>query len=481
MSYSQQQVKTLQNRLQNDPSYFAEKVLGKKLWSKQIEVLESIRDNSHTAVRSGHGVGKSFVSSIAVLWFLYSFRPSKVITTAPTWLQVKSILWSEINKQHRTSLVDLGGEVLQTELKLSSDHFAVGFSTDAPERFQGHHSDNVLIIFDEAPGVHSNIWESAEGLMTGRHARWLAIGNPTSPVGNFYNTFTSPLWHKISISCEDSPNVINNNNEFPGLVTRDWIDQRKEEWGENNPIYKSRVLGEFPVEGEDTLIPLSWVERSIDRKIENSDKDKTFLGVDVARFGSDHTAFVIIKGKNILHIEGYNGRATTETAGKCIELYRRFSCSNIAIDDTGVGGGVVDILTEQKYPVMPVNFGEKAKDDSRFDNLKTEIFWNLREDFEKSNISIPKNDKLISELPSLKYEMTSRGKMHIVSKDKMRKLGLKSPDYADALVIAHFASYASNRNIIDYYREESSHATEEKSLEAFFNRPDFTGNLEGII
>ncbi len=443
-----------------DPVWFSDNVLGGVLyedhtvWQKQIDVMRSVQQFSHTAVRSGHGVGKSHISARIILWFLTSFRPSKVITTAPTWHQVESVLWSEINRIHRLSKVPLGGEMLQTKFRITDEHFGIGISTNESDKFQGHHSPNILVVFDEAPGVKPEIWEASNGLLTSGHARFLAIGNPTVPSGDFYNAFKNPLYNKIVISCEDSPNVKEGKIVIPGLVTREWIEERKQEWGESSPIYKSRVLGEFPVEGEDTLLPLSWVERSIAKEIEAKDEDKTVLGVDVARFGSDHTVFCVMKGKKVLYIDGYVGKSTTKTAGQAIVLYKQYKCSKIGVDDVGVGGGVFDMLEEQGLPVEGVNYGSAAKDGERFDNLKAEIFWNLRDDFEKNVIDIPQNERLLEELPSLMYEITSKGKLKIVGKDKMKEMGLHSPDFADALAIAHYIQYSSRQGLLDFLAEE---------------------------
>jgi len=479
MRYSQSSTEKTIKRCQSDPLYFSKEILGGRLWQKQKDVLLALRDHTHVAVRSGHGVGKTHVAAIAVLWFLISYYPSKIITTAPTWMQVKSVLWEEIRKLYNKSIAPLGGEMLLTSFKLNVEHFAIGFSTDDPDKFQGHHSPNIMVVFDEAPGVKDNIWTAAEGLMTSQNAKWLCIGNPTTPAGRFYDIFKGSVWHKIFISCLECPNVVQDKMIYPGLVTKKWIEERKREWGINSPIYKARVLGEFPVEGEDTLIPLSWVEQAINRELKA--KGDIVIGCDVARFGSDHTAFIVLHGSKVIHIEGWQGKETTKTVGKIIKLYKQFNCVKVMVDDTGVGGGVTDMLNEQNYDVVGVNFGSSPIDTDRFDNLKTEIFWNLREDFESGTIDLIKNDKLLEELPSLMYEITSRGKMKIVGKDKMKKMGIRSPDYADALAIAHYGTYSARKGILDFYKSEAKLTNEKKNTpKSFLNRSDLQQGFKAI-
>jgi len=143
----------LLKRCQQDPLFFSRYVLGgEQPWDKQKEIMLSVRDNPRTAVPSGFGVGKTWAAVRVALWFLYSLPHSLVITTAPTWRQVETILWAETRRQHQKSLRPLGGIVLQTQIKIADDWFALGLSTDEPERFQGFHSAYLLLIFDEATG-----------------------------------------------------------------------------------------------------------------------------------------------------------------------------------------------------------------------------------------------------------------------------------------------------------------------------------------
>lgn len=467
MNYSPNTAKTITRTYQKHPEIFCADVLGTELWQKQIEIAHSVRDNKFTVVRSGHGVGKTFVSANIAIWFLTVFTPSKVITTAPTWNQVKNILWTDISKLYKRAKYPLGGEVMQTMIRNNDEHFAIGFSTDEADKFQGHHSDYVLVIFDEAPGVGADIWEASNGLLTNENCRFLAIGNPTKPSGLFYDAFKSPKYSKMRISCYDSPNVQKNELIYPGLVTQGWIDDMKREYGENSPIFKSRVLGDFPIEGEDTLIPLTWVENAIKRSPSGKEHEK-YLGVDVARYGSDHTVFTGICGDYVFYIDGYQGKSTSRTVGEIVKLHREHSFEHIGVDDSGVGGGVTDQLEEMGLPVVAVNFGSVAKENERFENLKAEIFWNLRVDLEQGRLSLPNHAKLLDELPSILYEVSGKGKLRIVSKDKMKAMGISSPDYADSLAIAHYTQYHGSDSILDFYKGEVTNEPSSTSFIASF-------------
>src|SRR5581483_4456911 len=143
--------------IQENPVYFVEGIFGDTLWQKQQDIINSIRDFKYTTVRSCHGAGKSFIAARIVLWFLYSFANSKVITTAPTFRQVEDILWREIASAMSKKRFSLEGQLNQTSLDLGNDWFALGLSTNEPSRFQGFHATHILLIVDEASGVPQNI------------------------------------------------------------------------------------------------------------------------------------------------------------------------------------------------------------------------------------------------------------------------------------------------------------------------------------
>lgn len=374
-----------------------------------------------------------------VCWY-----PAKCITTAPTWTQVENILWTEIRQAYASARFRLGGKLLKTEWQLDDGWFATGISTNAPAsgrdfgtaRMQGYHSPNLLVLIDEAAGIESPIWKAIGSLTTGANNKVLAIGNPAVPVGPFFDTFSSQIWHKIKVSCLDHPNVVLGREVIPGAVTSEWVADARAEYGEGSQMWKAKVLGDFPDEGTDTLIPLSWVERAVNREMK--DNEPWMYAIDVARHGNDSTVHTIMKGRTVKAQQTYNGKDLMSTVGRAQENCHKYGKMPIAPDDTGLGGGVTDRLKELEYEVVPINFGERALESHRFYNKKAELFWKLRCDFENDNISIPDDPELIQQLSSILYDFTSTG-IKIESKDDMKKRGMKSPDKADSLAIANGA------------------------------------------
>lgn len=444
-------------RLRADPVFFCRHALGVRLWRKQAEVLLALRDNPRVAVRSGHGTGKSFVASAAALWFLYSHYPAKVITTAPTQNQVRNILWKEIRALHSRARVPLGGKALEEMVKLSDDVFAVGISTDEADRFQGYHAEHLLVILDEAPGVREEIWEVAETLLTGRVGKLLAIGNPTRPAGRFYRAFAhGSSWAKVHVSCLDSPNLGRRGGlPYPSLVTGEWIESRRRDWGEGSPLWRSRILGEFPEDETSLLVPRAWLEfppagRSSEAAAVTGGAggrggvltSGARLGVDVARHGDDRTAFVLRDAAGVIRAETHNGWSTMETAGRAIGLMEEFGLApeQVFVDDTGLGAGVTDRLREQGLDVNAVIASSRAADPAHFANCRAECYWRLRralapEAGEARFRIAPAYAELREELAAITFSYTSGGAIRIRDKTALKSFLGRSPDCADALAL----------------------------------------------
>ncbi len=415
------------------PTFFLRNVLGVKyITPQQIELCESIRDNRRTAAPAGNGLGKTWLAARIVLWFLFSYPHSKVLTTAPTWHQVEHLLWREIRKAHQESVTPLGGDVKQTQINLAEDWFALGLSTNDAIRFQGIHAPRVLVVFDEAMGVANEIWEAAEGVAVGENDRFLAIGNPTDPTGKFKQVCDSPLWNVIRLSGEEHPNVTEEEDIVPGAVTKAWIEEKLIEYGgRDSAFYRARVLGLFPEQGDDMLISLADVERAQARWLPPTGTLDA-LGVDVARFGSDETVEIEIYGRIVALPKSFHGQDTMATAG-AIKASRAVKK---AVDDAGVGGGVTDRLKEQKVQVLAYNAGESAFDKEQFLNRRAESWWLIREMLKKDELDLPPDNKLAADLSNIKFTYTSRGQIKLEAKEDIKKRIGRSPDRGDALAIA---------------------------------------------
>src|SRR5437763_1232329 len=129
------------------PHFFIKDMLGAKTWPMQDEIVKSVFTNKLTAVKTANACGKSFIAARIALTFLSLFEGSIVITTAPTYRQVKDVLWREFATAVKLSKFKLTNrEVRQTGLDIAKDWYAVGFSAKYPDNFSGYHSAHILVI-----------------------------------------------------------------------------------------------------------------------------------------------------------------------------------------------------------------------------------------------------------------------------------------------------------------------------------------------
>jgi hypothetical protein len=490
-------------RYAQDPVGFAEQVLGVTPWQRQREALQALVDHPRVTIRSAHGVGKTWVASAALLWWLYGHQPSLVLSTAPTARQVESLLWAEVNRLWRRAGIPLPGRCLQTKLEAGLDQTALGLTTTEPERFAGWHNENILVIVDEASGVPDTLFEVVQGTLTTAHARLLLIGNPTRADGYFAESHRRAGWHKLKISAFDTPNFEGSgvrsqgsgrdNDEpalagpdprpltpdpclpCPWLVTPQWVEDRKAEWGEESDPFRVRVLGEFPRASDDALIELAWVEAAEQQgsgargQGSGTDKDEAALagpdprpltpdpcvfGVDVARYGSCETVIAVRAGDALVGVQHWRGTDLMHTCGRVVQRCRERRPQRVVIDAVGLGAGLVDRLLElqregeaalREVQIVAFSSGARALNAERYGSRRDEAYWELRERYREgriAHVSLAGASALTGQLTALRYRFTSRGQVEIESKDELRGRGLASPDQADAVALA-FAPMAA--------------------------------------
>lgn len=423
----------------NDPVAFARDVLGIELWSKQADIVRSVSENRRTVVRSGHGTGKSLAAAVLVCWWVTSHPPGDALAvfTAPTDRQVRAVLWEEIRRLHARA--GLPGTVgLAPEWRIDGQLVALGRKpADGDEvAFQGLHARNVLAVLDEAAGLPRALFEAVEGVTTSEGSRTLAIGNPDQRGTSFERAFEPGSgWATHHVSVFHTP-AFTGEDVSDGLLavlpSRQWAADARANWGESSATYRTRVLGDFPASNADALITWDMVTEARARTAEPS--WPVVLGVDVARFGADSTVVVLRAGDFVRVVDVLRGKATTETAGYVLNLWRR-TAATVCVDDTGLGGGVVDMLRENGCPVVPVIAAASASDPGHFANVRAEGYWRVRRALEAGTLALPDDDELTGQLARLRYRLDSRGRVLIESKADMRARGLPSPDKADALAL----------------------------------------------
>ncbi len=307
----------------------------------------------------------------------------------------------------------------------------------------------------------------------------LAIGNPDNPASHFA-TICKPGsgWKALRIDGLRTPNFTEeavaaypalarymedegipySTEEVPEtlrplLLDPQWVDERIKRWGVKSPMFASKVRGEFPEVGDDSLVSPKWIREAQLRTIEPN--GRPVLGVDIARYGADETVIYRREGGHVRLHSRHSKESTMLTAGRVIHALRSIAAEltlkefpYAIVDEVGVGAGVYDRLAEQNQPVKGVNGASAAVDKDNFVNARAERFWNLREAFERGEIDIdPDDDDLANQLQAIRWTFNSRGQIQIESKDDMKKRGLPSPDRADALCYAWIEGLAPDVDV----------------------------------
>ena len=421
------------------PDQFCEDQLKIKLHPEQAEgIIAVIRDNEWVTWKSGHGAGKSVFLSCLGITFIYLFGPSRVVATAPKREQLYDTIWPTCDRIIKNSNLALDYEWQKTKIFLRGKETScvmLARTASSPEALAGQHEENFLYIMDEASGIDEAVFTTVEGALTSHEPRMALAGNPTQISGYFYDSHhkDKAQWHRITSSVENHPNV-----------NKDYAKRIAKKWGKDSDVYRVRVLGEFPRGDPHTFIKIDAVEAAMVRDVEAAGHLE--LGADIARYGDDRTVCFGRSGYHVFddHVD-MSQSGVDEAAAAIFDHLQRLraltgntATARIKVDDSGVGGGVTDILSrdEEKhgYIVVPCNFGGAGNED--YYDEATIMWASLRDVI--NFVQLPNVDDLVGDLSNRRFFMVP-GKTSTTirlesKKDYKQRVG-SSPDYADALVL----------------------------------------------
>lgn len=445
------------------PAAWAEK-RGVTLWSMQRESAASVEHNKRTVVVSGAGIGKSFNAAVITCWWVDTHPPDDVYvwTTAPGGEQVGGILWEEIRKLH--ARLGLPGRIgLDNKWRIGSVLVASGRkpadkaagAEDDPDTGQGFHRRWLLVVLDDSGGLDEWLWDAAENITTGDDCRILATGNPDHAGSRFAKVADNhPLWTSFTISVFDSPRFTEEWRELPPdvvakLTSQTWVEERRQDWGEEDRRYQSKVLARFPADHPQQVVPAADLAacffaepRSVTELV------PVELGVDVGG-GGDWT--IIRERRGVRAGRRWAKRTSQpEEAGELLaEAIRETGATSVKIDGIGIGWGLAgEIRLRVKrgdfaWPVSVhvVMVSEAATDPKAYKNLRAQLWWEVarvgsqRREWDLS--AMEEGTKAREQLMWPRWFPDVKNRIQIESKDDIRgRNGGESPDDADALLLA---------------------------------------------
>lgn len=436
--------------------------LGEETWSAQDEIIASVAEHRKTVCRSAHSIGKSHIASRVAAWWIDSHPIDDVfvVTTAPSAPQVRGILWRYIKDAHRKA--GLPGYITEGEIpewKIDGRLVAWGRKPqqlsnreEAKTVFQGIHAKYVLVIIDEGGGVPDWLYDAATTLLTSPTNRILVIGNPDDPVSKFERiNRPGSGWNTIKVSAFDTPAYTGepvSQDLLDRLVSREWVEEAAEDWGEDNPLYISKVLAEFPDVSDDALISPAMIRKAINAWEELDGTPMGRYAADVSRLGRDKTVVYRNRGGVVVKEKEWAKATTDVTTDRFAAILEPHNGAvPMVIDIGGVGAGPFDELRRQGYPVIafdgasrPLSEDRPRSDGLRFLNRRAEQYWALRSEMDRrggSAIALdPKDFKVQAQLMNIKWDRTSTGRIVIEKKEDIKKRTGESPDYADTVMMS---------------------------------------------
>lgn len=435
-------------------------IKGKHLTWQQHDILLAVEEalkggKKRISVRSGHGIGKSATLAMLILWYLFCYKDAQVPCTAPTSDQIHDILWKEVAKwlnlmpqPVREKYEWTNGYIRITESPETWFARAKTARKENPEALAGVHGDFVMYIVDEASGVPEEIFNTAEGALTGDNVLVILISNPTRLIGYFYDSHhkDKESWQTLGFSSIDSP-----------LVDKEYVSRIISKHGEDSDEYKIRVLGEFP--REDTMDDKGYIALFSENDIKISDTEEFIgerrLGIDPSGEGDDKTVWVIrdnFKAK-IVAVEKVSNASSIAQKTMTLMQHYQVKGEHTYIDNFGAGANVAQELALAGIRVKAINVGDKPSDEEMFLNRRAEASWRVKQWFRKGGELV--DHKGWDEILTIRYRKELSGKMKIMGKLEMKKEGIKSPDHYDALMMTFLDPEITRRVKKRIYRPKS--------------------------
>lgn len=400
--------------------------------------LMTIEQAIKLATSTGHGVGKSALVAMIIVWAMSTCEDCRGVVTANTENQLKTKTWAELAKWHRLSINKHWFKLTATAFfyVMDANHALtwridqVTWSEQNTEAFAGLHNQGkrVLVIFDEGSGIPDKIWEVTEGAMTDKDTDliWAVFGNPTRSTGRFRDCFYKyrNRWRCTTV---DSRNCKHTNKE----QIAEWV----KDYGADSDFVKVRVAGIFPSMSFKQFIGAKDVDRAYGAELRSEQYNfaPVIISCDPAWEGDDE---LVIAKRQGLHFEILEVLAKNDNdieVASRIAQYEDECEADAVFIDAGYGTGIVSAGRTLKRNWRLVWFAEESGDKGCL-NKRAEM-WKLMRDWLKEGGVIPKDQTLYDDLIGPETVPRMDGKIQLESKADMKKRKVPSPNRADALAL----------------------------------------------
>ena len=312
--------------------------------------------------------------------------------------------------------------------------------------------DSYTIAFiEEADGVSLEVWDTLEATIRKewnykgekRQAEIWAVYNPNTtndPITQKFVSNPKPEWliTKCKPLAEDNP-------FFP-----DNLLEKYENLMERDPDEAKHVYLGYPRNKQTNAV---WLVSDVmdstgeERNTEERQEGARSIGLDIARSPTgDKTVATLRQGFCVLEIRAVRGYNTQDVAGMVQEM-ANYDKSIPIICDQGGNVGVLDLLNEWGYNVVPVAFGGRADDPTVYANCASEMMFELP----LKQMYIPKEymtQELLEDLSERQYFYNAKGLKQLEPKDNRSEVAKscfknrhngRSPDTGDSVCLAFYS------------------------------------------
>lgn len=461
-------------RYRNDPIAFGHDILGVQAWSRQVELIEAVRDNARVACRSGHRVAKSHTAAWVALWWFATQRDGRVILTSRTARQVEEVLWLEVRKMHARAgrcftckrddpegptpcahsarLDGKPASLASTGLETEDFREIVGYTAKEADAITGVAGRRLLFIVDESASVPDTIFEGIQGNRAGG-AKLLLLGNPTRNAGELYEAFEGKkkdFYTTLTISSEESPNVTAGHEVIEGLATADWVDEMKREYGEDSPFYTVRVRGRHALREEGKIFSIHTITEAQLRWNETDAEGRLVIGLDPAGIGEsgDESAFSMRRGLRQIALTTFRGLSPEAHLAHLLGFIKQHGIKRevpvVVLDAEGkigseVHGAFITYLRTQKsrpFELIPIRASNAPlREPMVYDRLRDELTAGFNS-WLRDGGAIVDDAKLAKEMHECEWLPHRGGRIKLIDKVTLRKKLGRSPDRYDATVLS---------------------------------------------
>jgi len=453
-----------------DPNWFCRHVLNSPNDPWQARFMQAVADVDRArlgleplvngglltrfSVASCHGPGKTHVVAKLMHWFGFTHPRALIPATGPKEKSLTTRTWPEFRRILGGAEADYARLVEAAQTKVTwggdPDWMAVVEAASQPENLAGYHAEHLMFLVEEASGVNEQMFPAIEGALTTEGAILVLIGNPTSNVGEHYNSHNKrgvrERYFRMRIGYQDSPRV-----------SAEWAAYMAKKYGGwDSPVVRIRVMGRWAdLDAYQLLAPL-WIDGALDRDEEpDGSHPQLRVSVDVADGGENLTVVTVARHyQDTAHVLGQHayGFPASEAPIRAADAAQRAfqgwggdpaNGDDLVVDALGVGAGTAGTLLDRGFPVVTYRGGEGSDDPSRWKNRRTQSYLVLRDAFRDGSISVAEDafpetearDDFEAQLLTIRLKPGQERVEELETKQEMLRRGIVSPDRADSMAM----------------------------------------------